>query len=462
MDTGVNRKLANLVPVYLQKVAGEGGHARFDSVANTERAINLRFKYASRRLRVPHVYPGYYVVESVKQATLTGSEHRRALRFLPFAVVGVVGPHGDSDEHRAVLRCICELVALTNALFDAQHTAGITLSEAAVLAQKAHEWVVDHFQPLLGPVHDTKLHRLSAHLLDEFRLRGNVFDGNSACNESLHKAVKAAYKTTNRKRGQFIEQLILNEQVNLVLKDEAGLDSELSDRSGAGDDFSTRSTAPRQQVRRGRRRLRQRYSRKESVGRLSEKRNLPGLADALACDAATTFCVRSSLYFGPSDLLRGRQYYTIRASPNFHGSPWWDWVRYRGQDGETRVGQASLVVGNRAGTWQRLVVRRTEPAAAHEGCVLTTYGCERLRWSVGLAEACVSLDVLRADEDVSWLAVEHDWEDLSTRHGVTVMPDEVPTTADELRAARFFVNAFVGDATANEGGEGAAGSEDDN
>lgn len=107
-------------------------------------------------------------------------------------------------------------------------------------------------------------------------------------------------------------------------------------------------------------------------------------------------------------------------------------------------------------------MRRTEPAAAHEGCVLTTYGCERLRWSVGPAEACVSLDVLRADEVVSWLAVEHDWEDLSTRHGVTVMPDEVPTTADELRAARFFVNAFVGDATANEGGEGGAGSEDDN
>lgn len=81
----------------------------------------------------------------------------------------------------------------------------------------------------------------------------------------------------------------------------------------------------------GRRRLRQRYFRKESVGRLSVKRNLPGLADALACDADTTVCVRSGLYFGPTDLPRGRQHYTIRASPYFHGSPWWDWVRYRGQ-----------------------------------------------------------------------------------------------------------------------------------
>lgn len=65
IDTGINRRVANLVPVYLQKVAGEEGHARFDSVENTERAINLRFKYASHRLRVPHVYPGHVVVESV-------------------------------------------------------------------------------------------------------------------------------------------------------------------------------------------------------------------------------------------------------------------------------------------------------------------------------------------------------------------------------------------------------------
>lgn len=177
MDIGVNRKVANSVPLYLRNVVGEGGHARFDSVANTERAINMRFKFASPRLRVPHVYPGYFVIESVKQATLTGSEHRRALPFLPFSVVGVVGPPGDGHEHRALLRCICELVALTTSLFGAQCSggAGITLAEAVVLGRKAHEWVVNHFQPVLGPAHTKKLHRLSAHLLDEFRLRGNLF-----------------------------------------------------------------------------------------------------------------------------------------------------------------------------------------------------------------------------------------------------------------------------------------------
>jgi len=43
---------------------------------------------------------------------------------------------------------------------------------------------------------------------------------------------------------------------------------------------------------------------------------------------------------------------------------------------------------------------------------------------------------------VGWVAVEHDWEDLCERHGLLVMPNEVPSTAAELRAACFFVNAF--------------------
>jgi len=59
LDVEINRKVANNVPVYLRKEAGDGGHVRFDTAANTERALNMHFKYASRRLRVPHIHPGY-------------------------------------------------------------------------------------------------------------------------------------------------------------------------------------------------------------------------------------------------------------------------------------------------------------------------------------------------------------------------------------------------------------------
>ena len=59
MDSGINRKVANKVPLYLLQVAGASGRTRFDTAANAERDMNLRFKYASRRLRVPHIHPGY-------------------------------------------------------------------------------------------------------------------------------------------------------------------------------------------------------------------------------------------------------------------------------------------------------------------------------------------------------------------------------------------------------------------
>jgi len=61
MDSGINRKVANKVPLYLRQVAGASGRTRFDTATNAERAMNFRFKYASRRLRVPHIHPGYVI-----------------------------------------------------------------------------------------------------------------------------------------------------------------------------------------------------------------------------------------------------------------------------------------------------------------------------------------------------------------------------------------------------------------
>jgi len=93
----------------------------------------------------------------------------------------MAGAPGIEEEHWAWTGAVCELVAVTNSLFSAQCTGGgIIYSEEVVLAEKAHAWVVDVFQPLPGPCHTTKLHRFSVHLLDEFRLRGNLHDGNSA------------------------------------------------------------------------------------------------------------------------------------------------------------------------------------------------------------------------------------------------------------------------------------------
>jgi len=133
---------------------------------------------------VPESYT-YFIPEATRQATMTGSEHRPAIPFLPFGVVGVAGASGNDAGQRELTKAVCELVVVTNSLFAARCPGGgggILYSEAVVLAKKAHEWVINSFQPLLRPVHTTKLNRMSAHLLDEFGLRGNVGDGNAAYN----------------------------------------------------------------------------------------------------------------------------------------------------------------------------------------------------------------------------------------------------------------------------------------
>jgi len=53
------------------------------------------------------------------------------------------------------------------------------------------------------------------------------------------------------------------------------------------------------------------------------------------------------------------------------------------------------------------------------------------------------LDVITTVDIVGCTAIEHDWVDLSERHGVAVIPNDVPNTEEELLASRFLVTSFV-------------------
>ena len=362
---------------------------------------------------------------------MTGSEHRRALPFMPFVVVAAIGSVQNETDHRLLTRAVCELVAVTNEIFAERCTGGgITGAQAAAVAERGQKWVIDYYQPLLGPSHTTKLHRLAVHLLDEFRLRGNLFDGNTGYNETLHKAVKAAYKATNKRRDQFVEQLLVNQQVAALLLEE--VERPIAAGSDATSVHAERRSRPL------------RFSHRCTAAELARKRKLPGLCTVLEVEDSASLFYCDSIYYGnPSAPRRGRVANTIRAAASFHGAPWYDWLQYRGPGGTKCYGQAALVVQSRSGRRKRLVVRRAEEAAPREGCVLSDYGCQRLRWAVPSSGNAVRLDVVEVIDIVGWVAVEHDWEDLCERHGLLVMPNAVPSTAAELRAARFFVNAFA-------------------
>jgi len=293
----------------------------------------------------------YFVPKTTKQAALTGTEHRRALPFFPFAVFAAIGSVENETDHRLFTRAVCELVAVTNDIFAERCISwGITGAEAVEVAGRAQQWVVALYQPLLGPSHATELHLLAAHLLNELRLRGNLYGGSTGFNEKQHKAIKLAYKATNKRRDQFVEQLLVNQQVAALLLEEEEREPAAAT---AAEETSSAST--------GRRRRPLHFPARTTALQLECERKLPGLCTLLQVEASTTLFHCDSLYYGrPSAPWRGRVARTIRAAPSFHGCPWYDWLQYHGTDDTKHYGKAALVVQSWTGRRARLVVRRAE------------------------------------------------------------------------------------------------------
>jgi len=230
----------------------------------------------------------YFVPKTTKQATLMGSEHRRALPFLPFAVVAAIGSVENETDHGLLTRAVCELVAVTNEIFSERCIGGgITGAKAVEVAERAQQWVVAFYQPLLGPSHTTKLHRLAAHLLDEFCLRVNLYDGNTGLNEKQHKAIKLAYKATNKRRDQFVEQLLVNQQVATLLLD---VEERQAAAATAAEATSSAST--------GRRRRPLDFPARSTARQLECERNLPGLCTLLQIEASSTLFHCDSIFYG--------------------------------------------------------------------------------------------------------------------------------------------------------------------
>lgn len=82
-------------------------------------------------------------------------------------------------------------------------------------------------------------------------------------------------------------------------------------------------------------------------------------------------------------------------------------------------------------------------AEARQGCVLTSYGCQRLAWDIPFPGSLwPSVDVVDVHRILRLEHVLPDWRDLADRRGIDAMGSETIYTAEEHRDARFFVNVF--------------------
>jgi len=70
---------------------------------------------------------------------------------LPVAVIVAIGSVEDETYHRRFTRVIRELMAVTNEIFAKWCTGGgITGADEVAVAERAQEWVIELYQPLLG------------------------------------------------------------------------------------------------------------------------------------------------------------------------------------------------------------------------------------------------------------------------------------------------------------------------
>jgi len=326
---------------------------------------------------------------------------------------------------------------------------------------------------MFGPFQTPKLHRILAHVLDELRLRGNLRAGDTGVNEAKHKGVKSAYTRTNRGRSEHALQLLMAEQVadvlNWAVADSEDVTTEESiARNGrkaaaglaASQAASTSPAAP--DVADGGRsmpsvvaaaaaghedalRLR-RPGAPVGMGVLQDERELEGLAQCLELGNSDVVTVSDGSYpkRGAAPRRGGQRRHTLRTSQTYLGAPWLDCTERTSAHGVLRVGRARVVV---TGVGKRpvrpLVVERARSVAAVAGCPFGAYRCTRLRFDVRDVGVTPVLECVPVSRVLRVLCVEHAWVDWVERHGLEDMPIAVPATREEVRRARFSMNAFL-------------------
>ena len=338
---------------------------------------------------------------SEKQATLRGAEHRRALRFLPFAVAAILGAAESKWNHSVLTWAMCELAALLRDIFGSACLDGdVKVKRARELTALMATWVHRHFQGLFGSLHIRKLHHLLTYVHDELRMRGSLLLRNTGIHESKHEAVKKAYTRTNWGRTKHALQMLKAEQVADVLSLEAAhrdkddyVDVANNEYLAAGDRTNVAQPPPAAFVNAGARThldgsatalgarvgarpvvaaavadhaaapgpcdspaldaqsmssppRQRRHSVPVRVSVIAAEHSIEGRAACLELTNNDALTIPAGTYLANGTALRrgGQRRQIFRASTDYLGGPWLDSVEYTSADGGYRVGRARVVI----------------------------------------------------------------------------------------------------------------------
>jgi len=370
--------------------------------------------------------------------------------------------------HDAVLTTFCRAAHLGGQLFGDNVADTTTLTEAQIVAMEENAVAlgVDCIQTLYGHVNTKKLHRLIAHLGDELRGRGNLWEGDTSENERLHARCKRMFRRTNKRGpGVALQMMRCEESQSAVLHELQDADAEQlpeeepagvvlpadvtvtgnargSRRAGGGGaDLAATTALPAQtsDISFTGRETRSTVGELRATWALGKVGQALGLGDDDHVTLHKTVRIMARFEWGAPTVMQH-----LRAANSFIGKSWFSWVLYRALDDGVRWGRLRLVLRSVAGRARSCVVlQRLRRATARPGCVLSEFGCVRLAWAFDSDDAVYpalhvvdAVDILREED------VQTDWYDRAARLGLRSMPSDRTSSAAEWRAARFFTNPF--------------------
>jgi len=364
---------------------------------------------------------------------------------------------GDMPVHRAVTTMFAEYAVLYSRIAGQATTSlppTMTVDEGADIGAQATRFINELVTPLLGQINRTKVNLLLSHLCECVKLHGDLRNGNTGMNETLHKADKAYYLRTNKDPRTFTFQLVRQaqgaraalEKLYAADKDRADMWCEAggSERAG-GRPIGRRPRAHRRRrsargVRRSKKML---YHLKcVPVGAIAQRPGLTRFPELVGLHANDK--VRSVSRGAIDGVFEcgGKAKQLLHCAEEFRASSWYDSVVYKpiSSSSQRCVGEVRALIQQETG--YSAVIMEMAPVGAEDDCPLAARGSQRVRWQMWDAEADCAIRVVPLEQVVRVVHVLPDFSDLAARRRFSVAPAARDAPLQDRLDMRYWLNAF--------------------
>lgn len=383
---------------------------------------------------------------------------------------------GETPVHLAVTSMFAEYAVLYARIAGWTTSAvppPMTMTEGLGIGEQATKFVNKYVTPILGHIASVKVHKLLCHVASAIKWHKNLQNGNTAANESGHKADKPFYARTSKDGRTFTRQIVRHahgareilarhaaENEAAVAAWRAQLARRGSAMSGApaatprnGEPAAAATTAAAgcalstdgamDESERMRKRKRRVYNvAKVPVGDLAMRPDLDNVGALLGMAAhrkvrvATRTPIQALFECG----TRIQQY--LRAAEDYLGAPWYDSVLYHpgGDTSRLCIGELRAIVRGPRGDAVVLVAMESVPPEPL--CPFAARGCVRLKWCIVENASDVTLRLVPVAHVRRLAFVVPDFADLAGRRGVEADDPAMDSPLQERLDMRYFLNVF--------------------